>query len=277
MKQKSDRKKVLGIEVDVLNRQEVLEKISGRIESPEKQKPIHIITAYSEFFVTAQKDPDFKRVLDKADLVIADGVGPLSAVNYLDSLQKSHSVALKLIRGAITGVKIVAGQVGETVPGVWLFSKLIEESSRQGWKVFLLGGFGDVSYRLEKQLLNNYPNLKIQSDPGAQKLDLDIEQGETLLKINAFKPDILFVAYGPVKQEKWIAENLNKLQVKVAIGVGGTFDELTGKVRPAPEFITKMGLKWLWRLKEEPKRLRRIFNAFPVFPLMVFKEALRRR
>ena len=88
-------------------------------------------------------------------------------------------------------------------------------------------------------------------------------------KINKFKPDILFVAYNPVKQEKWIAKNKKSLKVGVAIGIGGTLNEFVGDLKPTPLWMQQAGLKWLWRLILEPFRWKRMINAVIVFPWMV--------
>ena len=229
--------------------------------------------AYSEFFVTAQKDAEFKEVLEKADLIIPDGVGPLAAVNYTESLDTDDSIFLKFIKGLKTGVKILKHEVGETVPGVWLFQSLIDLASKNSWKIFLLGGFDQTVFDLEQQLKIKYPNLKISVDPGQQKLE-DFNDNESIEKINKFKPDLLFVAYGQIKQEKWISTNKNKLKAKIAVGVGSTFDEVTGKIPATPQIMEQLGLKWLWRLICEPKRFRRILNAYPVFPWLVFQNSI---
>jgi N-acetylglucosaminyldiphosphoundecaprenol N-acetyl-beta-D-mannosaminyltransferase len=265
------KKTVLGVKINLVNRHETIKTLTDRIKKSEKL--FFVITAYSEFFVLAQKDKKFKEVLHNADLVIPDGVGPLAAINYSDSLKKGDSFLVKLIKGLKTGIKILKHEVGETVPGVWLFSQLVELASKNSWRVFLLGGFGDVALNLKNNLELKYPNLIIKSSPGQQRLMESTDQ-ESLEEINNFKPDLLFVAYGPIKQEKWIYQNKNLLKTKIAIGVGGTFDELTGKITKAPEVVEKLGLKWLWRLICEPKRLRRILNAFPIFPWLVFKAKL---
>jgi len=271
------RKTVLGVKIDFLKRIEALETISEMIFGKQTGGAKHIVTAYSEFFVVATKDLDFKKVLARAELVVPDGIGPLAAVDYLESVNAKDSILLRLFKGAVTGVKILFGKVGEPISGIWLFCRLVEVAANGGWKVYLLGGFGDVSYKLAAQLKEKYPKLIIAADPGDQRLE-EVGSGsdDVIDKINRFQPDILFVAYGPVKQEKWIDKNKRNLNTKVAMGVGGTFDELTGKVKPAPVFIEKMGLKWLWRLIQEPKRFRRILNAYPIFPLMVFGEILSR-
>ena len=93
-------------------------------------------------------------------------------------------------------------------------------------------------------------------------------------KINNFKPDLLFVAYAPIKQEKWIESHRDSLKVKVAIGIGGTLNEYVGDLKLAPEWMQKMGLKWLWRLWLEPRRWRRMIDAVVIFPWMVFRKSL---
>ena len=223
-----------------------------------------VVTAYSEFFVKARRDLEFKKVLNAANLVLPDGVGPLAANYYHDSQN-----------WWLTGLKVLKGEIGETVPGVWLFSELVKEAALKDWKVLLLGGFGDTAEILSKQLKSKYSDLKIMADPGEQNLALSSGSEETLLKISNFQPDLLFVAYGPGRQEKWIAKFKKDLSCKVAIGVGGTFDELSGKVKPAPEIWEKAGLKWLWRLIQEPKRIGRIFNAVIIFPLLVFWDTMK--
>ena len=88
-------------------------------------------------------------------------------------------------------------------------------------------------------------------------------------KINEIKPDLLFVGFGMPKQEKWIDKNVEKLDVKGIMAVGGTFDYVFGKARLPPEWLEKLGLEWLWRLLHEPKRAPRILNAVIIFPLKI--------
>lgn len=274
----SRREKVLGVAVDMVNKKEALEIIEKAIEGKNSSGLMHVVTAYSEFFVAAKRDADFRKALAEAELVVPDGVGPLSAIDYIYSIGEDDSCLVRFGKGLVTGTRILRGRVGEPVSGVWLFGELTKLSAKKAWKVLLLGGFGDVAERLTMKLKRQYPELMIKSSPGEQLLgQSEFEEERVLDLVNNFKPDILFVAYGPVKQEKWIALNKKKLAAKVAIGVGGTFDEMTGKVRRAPLVMERMGLKWLWRLIEEPKRFRRMINAYPVFPWMVFREGLLRR
>ena len=94
-------------------------------------------------------------------------------------------------------------------------------------------------------------------------------------EIAASNSDILFIAYSPPKQEKWIVENLGKMPlIKLAMGVGGAFDFIAGQIPRAPKILRIIGLEWLWRLIQEPRRVKRIFKAVVVFPWLVIKSRI---
>src|SRR3989344_3147977 len=219
------KERVLGINVDMVDRQTTQDLICKIIEGPSSKKAIHLVTAYSEFFLKAQHDKNFRQVLEGADLVVPDGVGPLAAIEYRRSLGPRDGVLERFGKGLKIGLRVLQGKVGEVVSGVWLFEKLVELASERGWKVFLLGGYEGVAAQLENKLRKRYPQLEIMSYEGELLDERITASSDSQDKINSFKPDILFVAYGPVKQEKWLATNKTKLRVKIAIGVGGTFDE----------------------------------------------------
>ncbi len=269
--------KILETRVDNVNRSETLTILEKKINQGGYSSPFHLVTAYSEFFVQARQDKEFREVLQKADLVVPDGVGPLAALYYKGLLKKKDSLPIQTIKGLYTGARILQGKVGQPVSGVWLFSKLTNMASKENWKIFLLGGFGNTSERLALQLRKKYSQIKVEFDMGIDDYDiLNWDCDKVIAKINKFMPEILFVAFGPVKQEKWISKYKNRLKAKIIIGVGGTFDEALGIVNKVPSFVEDIGLKWLWRFAAQPKRLRRIINAFPVFPLLVFREAIER-
>jgi N-acetylglucosaminyldiphosphoundecaprenol N-acetyl-beta-D-mannosaminyltransferase len=164
--------------------------------------------------------------------------------------------------------------LGETITGVWLFEELTKRAEEKNWKVFILGGWNDVDVRVVEKLKQLYPKLRVVSDAGEKKVGTsESENTRVVEKINKFKPDILFVAYNPVKQEKWIAKNKKSLKVGVAIGIGGTLNEFVGDLKPTPLWMQQAGLKWLWRLILEPFRWKRMINAVIVFPWMVFRES----
>jgi len=263
------RKIVLDAPVDILTRAETLDVISGWISETKKMKLV--VTAYSEFYVRAQTDPEFRKILQSADLVTPDGVSVLAAAKYLEETRGMGFFG-KLFSGLVTGKEILSGKVGKTVTGVWLFENLIKMASYNRWRVFLLGGWDNVSEKTARMLLKRFPKLKIDFDAGETFVGTDeVTNKRVIEKINKFSPDILFVSYNPVKQEKWLAKNRNILKAKIGIGVGGTFDEFAGKVKKAPNWMEAMGLKWLWRVIAEPKRIGRIMKAVFVFPWLVFR------
>jgi exopolysaccharide biosynthesis WecB/TagA/CpsF family protein len=143
---------------------------------------------------------------------------------------------------------------------VWDLSKMAADNNLT---IYLLGGFGETARLTSEKLsatinrgrdLNKY--LRIASWSNKNPDDKSVVD-----EINKTGTDLLFVAYGPLKQERWIAENLPKLNVKFAVGLGGTFDYIAGKRQKPPKFVRKAGLEWLWRLITQPYRIKRIFNA----------------
>lgn len=271
-------KRVLGTRVDLVTREETLEMIRNFLAEKTFKTRV-LVTAYSEFFVTARHDRDFRMALESADLIIPDGIGPLAAIFFRGHLAPADGVLTKLIKGLATGVNVLRGKVGQPVSGYWLFGELIGKASDEGWKVYLLGGFGDTAALLAEKIRAEHPGIQIEFDSGAaEATEMKGAGNEKVIeKINRFKPDLLFVAYGPVKQEKWLMKYSHDLRSGVAVGVGGTFDEALGLVKEAPEVFSRYGIKWIWRLLQQPRRLPRIFKATFVFAWLVFVDSLRKK
>jgi N-acetylglucosaminyldiphosphoundecaprenol N-acetyl-beta-D-mannosaminyltransferase len=266
------RTEVLGLPVDILTKKETFDKITDWIRVGIK-KPKMVVTAYSEFFVNAQVDREFAKIVQKADLVTPDGRSVLAAVKYM-KLARYKSGLGKIIEGLKVGGDILRNNLGEVVTGVWLFEELTGMAEKKGWKVFLLGGWDNVSGRTAEMLLGRFPSIRVKYDAGERVVGTDWQTNKMVIeKINKFKPDLLFVAYNPIKQEKWIANHANELKVGVAMGVGGTFNEYLGEFKKAPVWMEQVGLKWLWRVMVEPKRLKRILKAVLVFPWLVFRSS----
>lgn len=223
VKQGDDRVNVLGVGVSSTSMSGVLEKIDEWVNQnlPTGRQVKLVVTVNPEFVMLAQKDLEFKKILNAADLAIADGIG------------------LKL-----AGVK-------EIVPG----RMVVEQLLQKGYKVFYLGSrvAGEMAKKFGGQYDDGHENIKLQMS-NSQINDKIIK------KINQYKPDLLLVAYGAPWQEKWLFANRDSLRVKVGMGVGGAFDYLTGRVALPPEWISKTGLEWLWRLVHEPWRWRRQLN-----------------
>jgi len=211
---------ILGVKIDNLTMDEALEKIGQFLKSKDQH---YIVLPYSEFIVGAQKDKEFKEILNKAHLCLCEG------------------------RGLWLVAKFLGKKLKENIPGVDLIYELL--NTKYELRIFLLGGTKEVVEKVRKKLRKSV----IGAEHGYQDLEKVIE------KINRAEADILLVNLGSPKQEKWIYENLKKMpSAKVAIGVGGAFDFISGRIKRAPKFVQKTGLEWLWRLILQPWRVKRI-------------------
>lgn len=262
---------ILGVRISKVTQASAIGQIKQFLEGDGR---FTIVTPNPEFVIAAQKDGDFRWILNRADLAVPDGVGLRMAAKLL-SLPKHSSTIVgifeTLVQGFSVGLAVVfrpafLDTLPETVSGVDLMLDLCQLAADKGHSVFFLGGRGGVAEETAKRLQKRFANLRVagfQEGEAAEEFDQETRR--------AIRPsDLLFVAYGAPRQEKWIARNLPHLPVKVAIGVGGAFDFVAGKRRRAPRAIRRLGLEWLWRLIQEPQRLPRILNAAIKFPLLVF-------
>lgn len=247
---------------DSLTRSEIIESIFALLDSDTQH---HIATPNPEMILAAQEDPEFLALLQLTTLNTPDGIGIVWAASAQhDPLWKS---VLKLL---ILPVKKPRAPLPERVTGVDLFLDICKHASHKQKKIFLLGAQEGVALKTKEVLEALYPNIQIVGTYSGSPSPFEEEKIKDL--INDVSPDILFVAYGAPAQEKWIARNLHKMpSIKVAIGVGGTFDFISGKTQRAPLLLQKTGLEWLYRLYAEPKRWKRIANATMVFPWRFLK------
>jgi N-acetylglucosaminyldiphosphoundecaprenol N-acetyl-beta-D-mannosaminyltransferase len=136
-----------------------------------------------------------------------------------------------------------------------LVVQIAERAAQSGWRLYLLGGALGVADRAAAILQARYPGLVVAGAfPGSPAPD---EENDIVERIRAARPDMLFVAFGAPAQDLWIARNQPRLQVPVAMGVGGSLDFVAGVTRRAPEWVQRIGLEWLYRLIREPWRWRR--------------------
>ncbi len=224
--------KAFGFKIDDLNKEEAIDRI-GRLLKDGKQH--YMVLPYSEFIVQAAKDKDFKLIIQRADMVLCEG------------------------RGLFFALRLLKQPAKEQIVGV----DLVEEIAEKFDRVFL---FGARPWVVEKAACNL----------GSHIIGfLDGYQGKekAIGEINKTQPEILLVALGMPEQEKWITDNLFRMpSVKLAVGVGGSFDFISGRVKRAPKMIQRGGLEWLWRFGREPRRIKRAFRAALIFPLIVFQE-----
>lgn len=236
---------ILGVNISNITIAETLEQINEMLSGSEGNL---IATVNPEFVLASQKDIEFKNVLNSAAIATADGTGIIWAGKLLKKI--------KLIR----------------VTGVDLCLELLKGKCPEA-KIFLLGGASGVAETVKAK----YPDTWIVgAESGGELVEAtwELEDNQAVIdQINSSGANLLLVAFGQVRQEMWIAKNLDKLQnIRVAIGIGGTFDYLSGKIKRAPQFLRAIGLEWLFRLIKEPKRWRRIWNATVKFPLLIMKE-----
>ena len=239
---------LLGVNINSDSKIEILQELRAKLNS---RKSIFIVTPYSEMIVRAQNDPEFREILNSAAFALPDGVGILWSANYLK--RKNFLASLFAI---IFDPKKIRDPIPEKISGsdfIWDLARLAGEKN---YSIFLLGGYDDTPKLAAKKLQEKFPNLKIAgfSSPAHDDEIGDREIGQ----INTARADFLFVALGPIRQEKWIAKNLPKLSVKLVMGVGGTLDYLASKRTLAPQIWRKGGLEWLWRLLTQPWRFWRI-------------------
>jgi N-acetylglucosaminyldiphosphoundecaprenol N-acetyl-beta-D-mannosaminyltransferase len=222
---------ILGVRIDNLTEEEILQKMEDFLEDGQQH---YIVLPYSEFIVRADKDERFRRLINQADLSICDGRGLFFAMRFLGYSPK------------------------EQVAGV----KLVKNIAEKYQKIFLFGGRKEVVKKTADVL---GPNI-IGAIDGYQKNEKVIKE------IDKVQPKIILVGLGSPKQEEWISRNLKKMpSVRLAVGVGGAFDFISGRIRRAPCFLQKAGMEWLWRLILEPWRVGRVFNAVVKFPFLVIK------
>lgn len=237
---------ILGVRMDEIKRTTALEKIKGFLHGNDSKM---VFTPNPEMLVDAQRDTYFKEVLNKGDLNICDG----------------------------KGIELVSRRKLERIPGIDFMLDVCALAEKEQKSVYLLGGRReDVIERCKKILLQQFPNLKIVGAVCGPKIEksfaVDKEENEKVIDdIIDAAPDIVFVAFGHGKQEKWIYGFLPELpSVKVAMGVGGSFDFIAGNAKRAPEFLRRAGFEWLWRLIREPRRIKRIWKATVVFLFYFF-------
>jgi len=263
-----DKKFILGVGVTNGSYKEILEYIIKGLEK--KREKYFIVTPNPEILVLAYKAKAYKKILNSAELALPDGIGV-----------------------TIAG-KILRVRLKERITGVDLLESLCREASQKPITVGFLGGRHGVAEETAECLVKKYPGLKVVftggrwtdgnfglNSPRGMKQNKTRNNAERRFSVvqrsvsrsSAAVIDILFVAFGAPKQEIWISQNLDKLPVRVAIGVGGAFDYISGSVPRVPLFIRKIGLEWLFRLIMQPWRIKRQI-ALLEFMSLVLKEKI---
>lgn len=264
---------IAGIKFNPVRYIDVLTAVEVFIDQEHKKHMI--VTPNPEMVVYSQKHEDFKKVLNSASLAVPDGIGILWAAHYL-SLPKAKNKFLGMLKviGSLFQVffkmKAIYRVFPARVTGADLLFRIVEESQKKGWRIYLLGAAPGIAGIAIDRLTKKYPKAIFAGSFAGTPAQT--HEDELCERINSAQPDILFVAYGSPAQEEWIHRNLDKLSsAKVAIGVGGAIDFAAGKAKRAPKLLQKLGLEWFWRLLTQPRRIKRIWNATFVFVKLIFR------
>lgn len=236
------RVKFLGAYIDVLTMEETVERITGFVNSGYLHR---VVTLNPEYLYRAQKQRELLDIVNASDLVTPDGIG------------------------IVWGCRIAGYPVVERVTGIDLMLNLCKRAASLGFRVFLLGAAPKVAEEAAQKLRERYPGIEIAgTHHGYFEEHESIRIAKEISKTNA---QILFVALGAPKQEMWISKYQPQANVPVAIGVGGSFDVISGRAKRAPLWVQRIRAEWLYRLMQDPSRIKRQL-VLPKFAWLVFKK-----
>ena len=200
----------------------------------QEETKMFIITANPEAFMYGEKDKQMKELLlDSSDTIVADGVG------------------------IITAAKMLKYPMPAKIPGVDIAKKLFEYGNELGKTIFLFGAKPEIVEQLNQVLRDEYKDLKVVGTENGYVQNKDA----VFEKMKQLQPDIVLVALGMPQQEKLIYKHLKDFEKGIFVGVGGSFDVLSGMKQRAPHFFVKHNIEWLYRITKEPYRLKRFYNS----------------
>ena len=236
MKNKVD---ILGVGVDSITMKKALEKVEQFFE---ERQPVIIATANAEMLMRATHDEELKNILNAAELVVPDGAGTVWAAHHLGY------------------------EMPERVAGYDLAQELMKRAPAKNRRVYFFGSAPGVADKAKLKAEELYPGIQIVGTRNGFFTEAD--EPQIIADIKAAQPDLLLVALGVPRQEKWLAKYKDELNVPVSIGVGGTFDVMAGVMKRAPKWMQRAKLEWLFRAMLQPKRAGRLI-ALPKFVLKV--------
>lgn len=243
---------ICGVSINNLCIEEVLSEVARRISA---RIPSYIVTPNVDHLVKLQTCKAFQKAYKGAALVLADGMPLLWAAKFLCTPLK------------------------EKISGSDLFPRLCKLAVDQKYKLFFLGGRVGAAKRAADILQSTYPEILIVGTycPSLGFENNEFEDKKIIQLIKNSKPDILFVGLGAPKQEKWLYGHYKELEVPISVGIGVTFEFISGMVKRAPLWMQKYGLEWFWRLIMEPKRLwKRYLIDDPVFFWILLRQKFSR-
>ncbi len=242
---KNSKIDILGVKIDNIDMNEAVK----NAETFMNEGGFHcIFTPNSEIVMSAYKNDRFKEIINSADMLTPDGIGLVYAA------------------------KILKNPLKERVAGFDLVMKLFENISKSGKRVYFFGSAPGVADEAKKKLEEKFEGINICGT--ANGYFDEKREKEIIEEINFLKPDLLLVCLGSPKQESWITEHRSELDCRLAIGVGGTLDVISGKAKRAPDIFIKLGLEWFYRLLKQPARIGRMM-ALPKFLFTVIGKRMK--
>ncbi|WP_423799688.1 WecB/TagA/CpsF family glycosyltransferase [Neobacillus sp. SAB-20_R2A] len=235
---------ILNIDFENITKNELLLRLRDYIS---ERKKTFVVTANPEIVMYANQDNKYQSIINSADFVIADGIG------------------------VVIGSKVLGSPLPERIAGFDLMVELLKLGNENGWSAYFLGSKKDVIEKAVQNIHHSFPSLQIA---GWHDGYFNWEASTIPEEIREKKPDLIFVALGLPRQEKWIYENIGGFENGLFMGVGGSFDVLSGTVKRAPIVWQKLNLEWLYRLLKQPSRWKRML-ALPLFMVKIFREKLR--
>ncbi len=230
---------ILGVPFANITPEKAVENIIEYLENNEKHA---VFTPNPEMVMEACKNPEFMEILNKSSMNIPDGIG----IVYASRLTKNP--------------------IKQRVAGYDTMLSVFDKIKSKDITVYFFGSAPGIADKAKKAIEEKYPGIKIVGT--ANGYFDDKREKEIIEEINSLKPDLLLVGIGFPKQEKWITDNLSQLNIKVGVGVGGSFDGWCGNVPRAPEFFVNHGLEWFYRLMKQPSRIGRMMQL-PLFMIKV--------
>ena len=266
---------VLGVHFHNLSLGEAASAIAELAQAGERA---YVVKPYSEFMARAARNARAREILNSADLCLADGIGVLWAAHYLTLPGGPLRALLQLplsLAALAANPSAIRWPLRENMAGVDLTWEMLARLDEAGVRVFLLGGTEEEVRRTRERIGARFRGLRVVGSHHGY-FDVSGEENESVLRaIGEARPEVLLVAMGFPRQEEWIAANLQRLQMNVAVAEGGSFSFISGAVWRAPNWVRRLGLEWLYRLGRQPWRLRRQL-AIPEFVWLVVRERLGR-
>jgi N-acetylglucosaminyldiphosphoundecaprenol N-acetyl-beta-D-mannosaminyltransferase len=250
---KMNTENILGYEISTLKRSDCILKIYKWIKDRQKNK--YFVCANPHSIEIAEHDDEFKNAIKNADLITPDG------------------------SGMVLASKILKGTIKSRVTGSGIFRELSKKLNKEkGYSYFFLGSTEENLEKIEKKIAVDYPNIQVGGiySPPFKAEFTEQDSDDMIKKINSVKPDVLWVGMTAPKQEKWVYQNRDKLDVCFTGPVGAVFDFYVGTVQRSHPFFLKHGLEWLPRLVQQPKRLwKRMGVSAPKFIIRLLNQKFR--